>query len=589
MRLWNSTEFATSKCWSSSDELKDAMPPPPPKGAPPAPMGGAPISASALAAIKSKAARIPRAQVEDNDESFADDGEADAGYRNRNVQDSPYTTRGERGTERDDKYYDDRSRGNDRDYGDEDGGDGYGDGYGAHGDEYDNSYGNDNDRVYDDNDARQHARSRGGASDADDYLNEVHEDITEDTTGYTVGGPGRLLAQPKRTNRTQGSDSTDPKHFDTPFDYVPPSRLPTVPNTPEMFTFRPILKATYRELRNFVLSPVEPGMVVRCYIERNRSGGNMMSPFYSFCADLEDGTGRELMVCKKVFYSMQSHHIFSLKGEDLYRKREQRSRLYLGKLRGNSEKTNFVLYDNGNIAVEDKQSSYSPGSGEDPDYHPQTYMPGAVDVAEVAAEAKDAKPVNRDDAASLYRKELCVINYESSKRPAPKGVRGSEIAIPSTFLNANTQAYNKSMDTYKAEAKSPGKSSSNLPTNTVPPVSTDGISEPFGRCRAAGMQNVKQTKHVFVMHERTSKYDPLSACLVEYKARANVASTKNCQLIESSPMENSENQAAEYEKPFLLQMGKTTDDCFNIDVKYPLSLLQAFAICITRFETKLNW
>jgi hypothetical protein len=28
---------------------------------------------------------------------------------------------------------------------------------------------------------------------------------------------------------------------------------------------------------------------------------------------------------------------------------------------------------------------------------------------------------------------------------------------------------------------------------------------------------------------------------------------------------------------------QTTEDCFNMDYRYPLSLLQAFAICIARY------
>lgn len=56
---------------------------------------------------------------------------------------------------------------------------------------------------------------------------------------------------------------------------------------PVVFNFQPLLKATFRELKNFVMSPCPPGIVVRCYIERNRSGTHMFSPFYSICADLE--------------------------------------------------------------------------------------------------------------------------------------------------------------------------------------------------------------------------------------------------------------------------------------------------------------
>eukprot|EP00605_Chrysophyceae_sp_TOSAG23-4_P002171 GSChrysophyteH1.ASY1.ANO1.2401.1 assembled CDS len=526
-------------------------------------MGGAPISASALAVIKSKAARIPRAQVEAADESFAaDEGDYLGSDDNRDRRDDYSSSSRPSDRYRSDNY-DERDRDyrpsyRDDGYDDMRDGDGYGDGYGAHANEYEDRYRED-DRVYGDSDVRRYQTDNDR-----DYLAAIHEP----TDGKYRSASSD--AQPKKM-ASAADNGVSLDDFRSPLEYEPPSRLPSVPDTLETFNFRPILKATYRELRNFVLSPLEPGIVVRCYIERNRSGSNMMSPFYSFCADLEDGTGRELMVCKKAFYSMQSHHIFSLKGEDLYRKREQRSRLYLGKLRGNKDRSNFVLYDNGNLTVEHKESKFVPG----------------IDIAE-AKSAGDAKAGSKDDATSLYRKELCVINYNDFGRPAAKGKRGCEVAIPATFLNANTQAYMKvNAGFFQSEGKL-GKGA-NLPTNTVPPVATDGMVEPFERSRAAGMQNVKQTKHIFVMHERTSKYDPISSCLVDFKARANVASTKNCQFIESSPQESADSMAEEYEKPFLMQMGKTTDDCFNIDVKYPFSLLQAFAVCISRFDASLKW
>lgn len=123
------------------------------------------------------------------------------------------------------------------------------------------------------------------------------------------------------------------------------------------FTF----KATYRELRHFVLSPCDPGTITKCYIERNRSGSNFLQPFYSLCADLEDGTGRELIVCRKV-PSLSSHYIFSLKQEDLWLKREKRSRLYLGKLRKISS-TDYVLYDHGTLSRADTDADSKSSAG----------------------------------------------------------------------------------------------------------------------------------------------------------------------------------------------------------------------------------
>lgn len=84
------------------------------------------------------------------------------------------------------------------------------------------------------------------------------------------------------------------------------------------------------------------------------------------------------------------------------------------------------------------------------------------------------------------------------------------------------------------------------------------------------------------------RYDPLSSCLVDFKGRANIGSVKNFQAIESMPANPDALERLQLdpskEGEFLLQMGKTTEDCFNMDVKYPVSLLQAFAICIARYD-----
>ena len=93
-----------------------------------------------------------------------------------------------------------------------------------------------------------------------------------------------------------------------------------------------------------------------------------------------------------------------------------------------------------------------------------------------------------------------------------------------------------------------------------------------------------------------------------------MASVKNCQFVCSDPVNptdrgsasavnnllmSEQQRVADADKNYLLQLGKvpfekkycivsklfyeqTTEDCFNMDFRYPLSLLQAFAICIAR-------
>ena len=93
---------------------------------------------------------------------------------------------------------------------------------------------------------------------------------------------------------------------------------------------------------------------------------------------------------------------------------------------------------------------------------------------------------------------------------------------------------------------------------------------------------------VFSNHCHTlCRYDPLSACLVDFKGRANIASVKNAQFILSSPrnrnLSHDETMRLDGEKDYILQLGKTTEDCFNMDFRPPLSLFQAFAISIARY------
>ena len=114
------------------------------------------------------------------------------------------------------------------------------------------------------------------------------------TAKATSGGPparadAKASAPPVGPKPSSASSSTT---VSQPTHLIPGSLLPQcVDRTkkPTIFNFTPILKVTYRELRAFVLSPAQPGVVVRCYIERDRSGMNMFSPVYSLCADLEDG------------------------------------------------------------------------------------------------------------------------------------------------------------------------------------------------------------------------------------------------------------------------------------------------------------
>lgn len=229
-----------------------------------------------------------------------------------------------------------------------------------------------------------------------------------------------------------------------------------------VFNFNVLMKTTYRELRSFIMSPPPANTVVRCYIERNAGGSNMFNPVYSLCADLDDGTGRELICCRKIT-SRSAHYVFSLKSDDLYRKRDQRSRLYLGKLRATTA-NEYVLYDGGSCDVPE-------GAGADLLNNDRSDT--SSDVASKVVED------------SLYRSQLAVIHFNSKKRPCPAEERGMEVCIPHPSLVVTPPTVAEGTSTKK--------------------ILVD-IVNPFDKARSEGKQNDLFRHKLLVYHERVSRW-----------------------------------------------------------------------------------
>lgn len=436
-------------------------------------------------------------------------------------------------------------------------------------------------RDYDDSRDRYYSDDDGyGYNDDDDRYDDRERDYDDRDDDRSADGKDYTL-----TTKTKAAPSSPDGQESAP---VPAAakEVPTqdakavakgaqvvnaAPRKGQVFNFQPILKSTYRELRNFVLNPCLPNVIVRCYIERNRSGSQMLAPIYSLCADLEDGTGRELAVCRKVWPSRSSHYVFSLKSDDLWRRREQRSRLYLGKLRQTGS-NQYVLYDNGICPAPDEDESLL-NDFEDGDTTVNSTLANGRDsnVArkmerdrKAQSEAKGAKGGGSDEV-SLYRRELAVIHFNSTTRPAPPGVRGLEVCIAAMHLNKDAS---QGQGQAAAQAKGPAGSSSgayNAQATSNAAIFT--LDKPFKKVRDFGRQNDMYGKSLLVMHEKLSRYDPLSACLVEFKGRAHMASVKNHQLVISDPASqygvpgpaaHEQMLRSDGEKDFVFQLGKVS-------------------------------
>lgn len=168
--------------------------------------------------------------------------------------------------------------------------------------------------------------------------------------------------------------------------YSDPDIEQTMPTVIEdLFDFTELMSSTFGVLRTFVTSPCPQHVVTRCYIHRT----GFLHPIYALCADLEDGTGRELIACRKV-RSRTAHYVFTLNEKDLFRKRPQRSSLYLGKLR--VVNGDYVLYDAGCRVV-------------------QADLPS-------------------DSRLNALRTEQAVVHLNTLQRPPPAGCRSMEVCFP---------------------------------------------------------------------------------------------------------------------------------------------------------------
>jgi hypothetical protein len=283
----------------------------------------------------------------------------------------------------------------------------------------------------------------------------------------------------------------------------------------KIFNFVEFLKsAKNRKLKEFLLTPVEEGVLVRCYIERDRFGTNMLSPMFTLCADLENGTGQELLVCKKIMMSRTPHYVFSIISDDLYKKREQRSKLYLGKLRSGNP-GDYVFYSS-LFTIGDSHTSvnYSsifsnPRHNEpihdfderstryiDDPYHQNSkgsehkYSEDETNISNGRKSSIFSNNGYNEDFDTRYDKlEGVSVHFNCTTRPAPSGVRGCEVCIPHPMLwNRNTsEAEINENNTFQA------------------PITSRHLSDLFMKARTAGRQNELYDEDCFIMHERKTK------------------------------------------------------------------------------------
>lgn len=95
--------------------------------------------------------------------------------------------------------------------------------------------------------------------------------------------------------------------------------------------------------------------------------------------------------------------------------------------------------------------------------------------------------------------------------------------------------------------------------------------------------NGQKDAHLILKNKSPRWHEQLQCWCLNFNGRVTVASVKNFQLVASAE----DGEAGPEHDKVIIQFGKVGKDVFTMDYRYPISAFQAFAICLSSFDTKI--
>ncbi|KAK9084116.1 hypothetical protein Scep_030587 [Stephania cephalantha] len=297
----------------------------------------------------------------------------------------------------------------------------------------------------------------------------------------------------------------------------------------------------------FPIALKQPGprdTLFQCFIKRDRS----TQTYYLYLGLTQALTdnGKFLLAARKCRRTTCTDYIISLDSDNI----SKGSSTYIGKLRSNFLGTKFTIYD-----------SQPPHAGAKVTKSRSTRLVGLKQVS-------PRLPAGNYPVAHVSY-ELNVLGSRG-----PRRMQCVMDAIPANSIEAGGVA----------------------PTQTEFPLSNlDSFpSLPFFRSKSTRTDSFRSgsrsgsldtpKEEVLILKNKSPRWhEQLQCWCLNFRGRVTVASVKNFQLV-ASPEHRQPSQ--EHEK-VILQFGKVGKDLFTMDYRYPISAFQAFAICLSSFDTKI--
>ncbi|XP_050216723.1 tubby-like F-box protein 6 [Mercurialis annua] len=287
----------------------------------------------------------------------------------------------------------------------------------------------------------------------------------------------------------------------------------------------------------FPISVKQPGprdCLLQCFIKRCRSTQTYYL-YLSLTNALADN-GKFLLAARKCRRPTCTDYVISLDSHDM----SKCSSTYVGKLRSNFLGTKFTVFDGKPPHAGAKMT--------------KSHSTRLINMKQVSPRV----PAGNYPAAHISY-ELNVLGSRGPRRmhcvmdAIPAGAIGPGGATPT-----QTEFSRYSMDNFPSLPFFRSKS------NRVENFSSGPLSIP--KDGALVLENKSPRWH-----------EQLQCWCLNFHGRVTVASVKNFQLVAS----------AENGEKIILQFGKVGKDLFTMDYRYPLSSFQAFAICLSSFDTRI--
>ncbi|XP_028801007.1 tubby-like F-box protein 8 [Neltuma alba] len=311
----------------------------------------------------------------------------------------------------------------------------------------------------------------------------------------------------------------------------------------------------------FPVSLKQPGSrdgTIQCFIKRDKSN---LSYRLFLCLSSALLVENGFQFAKRTRRTTYTEYIISMDAGNISRS----SSSYIGKLRSNLLGTKFIIYD----TQPPYNSAHIPPPGRTSRrFYSKKVSPrvpsGSFNVAQVKYELNVL-------GTRGPRKMQCIMHSIPASALDDGGtVPGQPELLPHALEDSfRSISFSKSLD------RSIEFSSSRFSV-----IGEGCNNDEGGKARPLVLKNKPPRWH-----------EQLQCWCLNFRGRVTVASVKNFQLIAAaqpaaSASTPSQPAPSEQDK-IILQFGKVGKDLFTMDYRYPLSAFQAFAICLSSFDTKL--